>query len=242
VTDPLKKPSRWRAKLPLIAVVIAAAIGAFALRDYLSFESLRDNREALLAFRDENYLLTALAFVAAYIAIVAFSLPGATPATLTGGFLFGLFPGALFNVLGATIGAVLIFMAVRTGLGKGLAAKIDASDGRVKRITQAIRDNGASVLFSMRLVPVLPFFVANIIPALIGVRLSVFAATTFFGIIPGGIVYTWVGVGLGEVFARGETPNLGIIFEPHILGPLLGLAALSFLPTLLKSIRKEPKA
>lgn len=242
MTIPDPKPSAWRARLPLIAVVLVAAIGAFALRDYLSFDALRDNREALLAFRDANYTLTALAFVAAYIAIVAFSLPGATPATLTGGFLFGLFPGALFNVLGATIGAVLIFLAVRTGLGKGLAEKIDASDGRVKRMTQAIRDNGASVLFSMRLVPVLPFFVANVIPALIGVRTSVFAATTFFGIIPGGIIYTWVGVGLGEVFARGETPNLGIIFEPHIIGPLLGLAALSFLPTIVKSIRKERKA
>ena len=242
MTLPDPERSAWRARLPLIAVVIVAAIGAFALRDYLSFDALRDNREALLAFRDENYALTALAFVAAYIAIVAFSLPGATPATLTGGFLFGLFPGALFNVGAATIGAVLIFLAVRTGLGKGLAAKIDASDGRVKRMTQAIRDNGASVLFSMRLVPVLPFFVANVIPALIGVRTSVFAVTTFFGIIPGGIIYTWVGVGLGEVFARGETPNLGIIFEPHILGPLLGLAALSFLPTIIKSIRKERKA
>jgi len=115
VTD--SQPSKWRDRLPLIAVVAVAAIGAFALRDYLSFESLRDNREALLAFRDDNYALTALAFVLAYIAIVAFSLPGATPATLTGGFLFGLFPGALFNVVGATIGAVLIFLAVRTGLG-----------------------------------------------------------------------------------------------------------------------------
>ena len=240
MTEP--KSSAWRARLPLIAVALVAIVGAFALRDYLSFEALRDNREALLAFRDANYTLTALIFVLAYIAIVAFSLPGATAATLTGGFLFGLFPGALFNVGAATIGAVLIFLAVRTGLGKGLAEKIDASDGRVKRMTQAIRANGASVLFSMRLVPVLPFFVANIIPALIGVRLSVFAATTFFGIIPGGVIYTWVGVGLGEVFARGETPNLGIIFEPHIIGPLLGLAALSFLPTILKSIRKERKA
>ena len=80
------QPSKWRDRLPLIAVVAVAAIGAFALRDYLSFESLRDNREALLAFRDDNYALTALAFVLAYIAIVAFSLPGATPATLTGGF------------------------------------------------------------------------------------------------------------------------------------------------------------
>ena len=79
-------------RLPIIAIVIVALIGAFTLRDYLSFETLRENREALLAFRDANYIGTVLVFMGVYIAIVAFSLPGATIATLTGGFLFGTFP------------------------------------------------------------------------------------------------------------------------------------------------------
>lgn len=226
-------------RLPLFAVIAIALAGAVLLRDQLSFEALRDNREALLAFRDANYALTATAFVLTYIAIVAFSLPGATAATLTGGFLFGLFPGALFNIGAATIGAVLIFLAVRSGIGRTLAAKVDASDGKVSRLIQSIRENEIPVLFSMRLVPVLPFFVANIIPALIGVRTWVFAVTTFAGIIPGGVIYTWVGVGLGETFARGEAPNLGIILEPHILGPLLGLAALSLFPVIYKSLRAK---
>ncbi len=243
MTPPTPPRTGWRDRLPLVVVAVVAILGAIALRDQLTFATLADNRAALLAFRDANYLLTALAFMLAYVVIVAFSLPGGTVATLTGGFLFGLFPGVVFNVVAATIGAVLVFLAVRTGLGKGLAARIDASDGRVKRMTQAIRDNGAPVLFSMRLVPVLPFFVANIIPALIGVRTPLFAVTTFFGIIPGGLVFTWVGAGLGEVFARGETPDLSIVFEPHVLGPLLGLAALSFLPTIVKAVRrKEPEA
>jgi uncharacterized membrane protein YdjX (TVP38/TMEM64 family) len=233
------KPNALRQRLPLIAVALVAVIGAFTLRDYLSFEALRDNREALLAFRDAHYALTAVGFVLAYVAIVAFSLPGATAATLTGGFLFGLFPGALFNIAGATMGAVLIFLAVRSGIGRSLAAKVDASDGQVAKLMRAIRENEIPVLFSMRLVPVLPFFIANIIPALIGVRTWVFAATTFAGIIPGGIIYTWVGVGLGEAFARGEAPNLGIILEPHILGPILGLAALALLPVVLKSLRNR---
>ena len=229
-------PSPWRQRLPLIAVLVVALVGMALLRDHLNFEALRDNREALLAYRDANYFLTAGAFIAAYIAIVAFSLPGATAATLTGGFLFGLFPGALFNVVAATTGAVLIFLAVRSGLGARLAARIDASDGRIRRITQAVRANAFQVLLSIRLVPIVPFFVMNVIPAVIGVRTSVFAVTTFLGIIPGGVVFTWVGAGLGEVFARGDTPDLGIIFEPHILGPLLGLAALSLLPVLLRRL------
>lgn len=241
MTQPLSPPAQWRQRLPIIVIILVALLGAVVLREYLSFEALRENRAALIAFRDSNYLLTAGVFVLAYIAIVSFSLPGATAATLTGGFLFGVFPGAMFNIVAATIGAVLIFWAVRAGFGRSMAAKIDASDGRVKRMTQAIRANEFPVLFSLRLMPVLPFFVMNVIPALIGVRTSIFAATTFLGIMPGGIIYTWVGAGLGEVFARDETPDLGIIFEPHILGPLLGLAALSLLPTILKSLRGKER-
>ncbi|WP_322894599.1 MULTISPECIES: TVP38/TMEM64 family protein [unclassified Yoonia] len=224
-------------KLPLIVILIVALAGAFYLRDYLTFQALADNREALLAFRDENYLLSVLGFIAAYIVIVAFSLPGATIATLTGGFLFATFPGALFNVIGATLGAVIIFQAARWGLGEKLAAKMEASDGMVKRIKDGIDANQWEMLFLIRLVPAVPFFVANLVPALVGVPLVRFAITTFLGIIPGGVVYTSVGAGLGEVFARGETPNLGIIFEPAILLPILGLCALAALPILIKALR-----
>lgn len=231
--------SVWRQRLPVLIIALVAVIGAFLLRDVLTFETLRDNRAAIVAFRDENFFLTALGFVFIYFAIVAFSLPGATAATLTGGFLFGVFPGAIFNLIAATTGAIAIFWAVRAGFGRAMTAKIDASDGRIKRMTDAIRENEGPVLLSLRLMPVLPFFVMNVIPALIGVRLSVFAATTFFGIMPGGVIYTWVGSGLGEVFARDETPDLGIIFEPQIIAPLLGLAALSLVPVILKRFNRK---
>ncbi len=223
-------------RLPLIAILVVAAIGAFTLRDYLSFEALAENRETLIAFRDANYPLTVLAFIAAYVVIVAFSLPGATIATLTGGFLFATFPGALYNITAATIGATIIFLAARWGLGERLAARMDASEGSVKRIKTAIDDNQWSALFLIRLVPAVPFFVANLVPALVGVPLYRFVISTFFGIIPGAVVYTSVGAGLGEVFARGETPDLGVIFEPHILLPILGLCALAALPILLKAL------
>ncbi|MFY0595566.1 MAG: TVP38/TMEM64 family protein [Cognatishimia sp.] len=223
--------------LPLIAILIVAVVGAFTLRDYLSFETLRDNREALLAFRDANYALTIGVFMLAYITIVAFSLPGATIATLTGGFLFATFPGALFNVSAATVGAVLIFLAARWGLGEKLAAKMEGSEGAVKKIKDGIDENQWSMLFLIRLVPAVPFFVANLVPALVGVPLRRFLISTFVGIIPGGVVYTSVGAGLGEVFERGETPNLGIIFEPQILLPILGLCALAALPIVIKAVR-----
>lgn len=232
--DDQSKPALMR-YLPLALIAVVAAIGAFTLRDYLSFDALRDNREALIAFRDSNYLLTALVFVAAYVVIVAFSLPGATVATLTGGFLFGLFPGALYNVSAATLGAVVIFLAAQWGLGARLKDRMDASEGMVRKIKAGIDDNQWSMLFFIRLVPVVPFFVANLLPAFLGVPLFRFVISTFFGIMPGALVFTSVGAGLGAVFARGETPDLGIIFEPHILLPILGLCVLSLLPVAIKT-------
>lgn len=225
--------------VPIAAIGIVAAIGAFTLKDTVTFEALAANREALIAFRDANFAVTVAAYLAVYILIVAFSFPGATIATLTGGFLFGLATGTLLTVFAATAGATIIFLAARWGLGDKLAAKMDASEGKVKQIKDGLKENELSVLFLMRLVPAIPFFVANLLPALVGVRLDRFVFTTFFGIIPGTAVYTWVGAGLGEVFERGETPNLGIIFEPHILGPILGLSALALLPIILKKFRKS---
>ncbi len=224
-------------RLPLIAILVVALIGAFTLKDYVSFEALRDNREALLAFRDANYLLTVLVFMSAYVAIVAFSLPGATIATLTGGFLFATFPGALFNVSAATIGATVIFAAARWGLGERLAARMEGADGAVKKIKDGIDENQWSMLFLIRLVPAVPFFIANLVPALVGVPLKRFVISTFLGIIPGGVVYTSVGAGLGEVFAQGGTPDLGIIFQPQILFPILGLCVLALLPVVIKAVR-----
>ena len=221
-------------RLPLVLLALATVLAAVFLRDQISFEALREHRETLLAFRDAHYGWTMLGFVAAYLAIILLSLPAAVIASMTGGFLFGLFPGMFLNLAAATLGAIAIFMAVRLGLGDGLRRRIDASDGRIRVVADALRENEVQVLIAMRLIPILPFFMVNLLAALFGVAPLRFAWTTFVGIIPGGFVYTWVGVGLGEVFARDEVPNFGIIFEPHILGPILGLAALALLPILLR--------
>nr|WP_150103499.1 TVP38/TMEM64 family protein [Thalassobium sp. R2A62] len=230
-TNPILK------RLPLIVIATFAVLGAIFLRDYLTFQTLADNREALINFRDNNYLLTVLIFIAVYVVIVAFSLPGATIATLTGGFLFATFPGFLFNVTAATIGATAIFLAARWGFGEKLGAKLEGSHGMVKKIKDGIDENQWSMLFLIRLVPAVPFFLANLIPSFLEVPLHRFVISTFVGIIPGSIVYTSVGAGLGEVFARGETPNLGIIFEPHILFSIIGLCVLAILPTAIKAVR-----
>lgn len=222
---------------PLIAILVVALLGALTLRDVLSFETLRDNRETLLAFRDQNYLGLVVTFVAIYIVMVAFSLPGAAVASVTGGFLFGLGAGTAFNVTGATIGAFGIFLAARWGLGATLAAKMDAAEGRIQRLRDALRNNEIEVLLLLRLVPAVPFFVANLLPALVGVKPMNFLWTTALGIIPGAIVFTWIGVGLGEVFDRGENPDLSLLWEPHVIGPILGLCLLALLPIVIKALR-----
>lgn len=226
-------------RLPILVILVAALIGALAFRDALSFESLARHREELLAFRDAHYLWAVLAFLATYVAIVALSLPGGTVATLAGGFLFGLFPGVLYNVLGAGTGAVLVFLAARTGFGDALSQRLDRAGGKAAKLQAALRENEWSVLFLMRLVPLVPFFIANLIPAVVGTSVFRFAVSTFVGIIPGAFVFTSVGSGLGEVFARGEAPDLGIIFTPPVLLPLLGLAALAALPMLLRAIKGD---
>lgn len=237
MTDAGPEGFTWQRALPLIAIGVAAVLGFIFLRDYLSFDVLRENREALLVWRDENYLLAAVSFVALYIVIVAFSLPGAAIMTITGGFLFGLIAGPVLAIMGASIGAMGLFLAVRVGLGDMLASRMDASGGRIAKIKKALNDNEISVLFMLRLIPVIPFFLANVLPAFVGVKFRNFALTTVLGIMPGCLVYSSVGNGLGRVFARGETPNFGIIFEPQILLPILGLAALAALPIIIKAVR-----
>ena len=226
-----------RARLiPIVMILCAAVAGAVFLRDQLSFDALAENRAALLAYRDAHYFWASLGFMAVYITIVALSLPGGTMATLTGGLLFGMFPGVIYNVVAASIGAICIFLAARAGFGATLAERLQG--GSASRLQTALRENQWSALFIMRLVPVLPFVLANLLPAMVGVRLLPFAVTTFFGIIPAAVVFTSVGAGLGEVFARGARPDLGVIFSAPVLLPLLGLAALSGLPILLKKHKK----
>ncbi|MBW6418763.1 TVP38/TMEM64 family protein [Celeribacter sp. PS-C1] len=227
----------------ILGLLALVALGlAVLLRDHLSFEALAENRAMLVDYTERHTGMAIVLFILCYAVVVGLSLPGATVATLTGGFLFGTFPGVLYNMSGAVLGASVLFLAARWGLGDWLAGKIDASEGRIHKIKRGIDENQWSMLFLIRFLPVVPFFVANLLPALFGVPFSRFVISTALGIIPGALVYTSVGAGLGRVFETGEAPNLGIIFEPHILFPLLGLCLLALLPILWKAWRRGKEA
>lgn len=216
-----------------ILLIALGAVGALIVgRDYLSFAALADNYDLLTAWRDQNWALAAAIFMLAYVLVVAFSVPGAVWLTLVGGFLFGTLAGSAIVIVAATIGATAIFLAARTALGDVLRKKA----GRwLEKMEAGFRRGEISYLLILRLVPAVPFFVANLAPAFLGVRAWTFIWTTLVGIIPGTVVYISIGAGLGEQLALGEKPDLGVIFQPHVLGPLLGLAALAGLPVLLRT-------
>jgi uncharacterized membrane protein YdjX (TVP38/TMEM64 family) len=242
---PDDRPAKRRLPLsPQRLALIALAVGAvgvaiWLLRDTITFETLRENRETLLAWRDANYLLAAAGYMALYAAVIALSLPGGAVMTMTGGFLFGLVAGTAMTVVAATTGATLIFLAAKAGFGDALHRRMteQGSEGVLKRLEAGLRENAFNYLLMIRLVPAFPFWLINLAPAFLGIRLRTYVAATFLGIIPGTAVYTWIGAGLGEVFARGEEPDFGLIFDPVILGPILGLAALAVLPVVIRKLR-----
>ena len=219
-----------------LSIVIIAIVGFTLLRDYLSYETLRNNHESLVNFKNENYWVTVIIFIISYITLVTFALPGSPIASLTGGFLFGLAFGTFLNVTAAATGATLIFLAAKNGFGNKLTQRIDASEGSIRKIRDGIKRDEISYLLLIRLIPIIPFAVANLVPALFGVSLRNFFFTTYIGIIPGGLVFTWLGSGLSEIFKQNEEPNFSIIFEIYVIGPILCLCLLSFLPIILKKL------
>lgn len=226
----------WRIALLIVFVGGFVSFFAFDLHTYVTFDTLKQNREWLLAQVAGYGVVTALAFVAAYAAVVAFSVPAAAVVSITGGFLFGPWFGTLWNVTGATIGAILLFLAAR-----GVFADIlhERAGPWLHKIEAGFKENAFSYLLFLRLVPVFPFFAVNLAPAFLGVRLGTFAATTFVGIIPGVFVYSLFGAGLGAIFDRGEEFSVSQAVTPEIVAGLVGLAVLSLLPIAVKMWRAK---
>ena len=213
--------------LPLLALITGALIFVyFDGASYINLDTLKQQRENLAALVDKWGLVAPFMYGALYAVVVAFSLPLGAVMTITAGFLFGVVVGTITVVVGATIGATAIFLAIQMGLGKSLASK---SEGWVAKMKDGFNRNAFSYLLALRLIPVFPFALVNIVPALLGVSLSVYFLATLLGIIPGSFVYILLGDGLGAIFDAGGTPNLSIIFEPRVILPILALAALVLL-------------
>ena len=222
-------------KIVVICLFIIAVCGLSFFSEWISFEGLKENRSYISDFRDENFILSIIVFWLFYFLLVVFSLPGAAVASVSGGFLFGLNLGLIINVTAASTGATVLFTLVRYGFKTFKYNQSSNFDNNFAvKIKNGLIQNQVSIMLILRLVPLVPFFLANILPAIVGVRLFNFFWTTVIGIIPGGIVFTWIGEGVGEVFDRNEYPNIELLFTPAILGPLLGLTALLLIPMVLR--------
>jgi uncharacterized membrane protein YdjX (TVP38/TMEM64 family) len=243
--DPDQAPQRaqrfsaWRAVPIGLMLIGTIAFFALDLQRYLSFEELSRRRDDLLAWRDDHQALAVLVFVSLYALAVAVSVPGAIWFTIIGGFLFGVVAGTAYAVVAATLGACAVFLAARYLIGDILRAK--AGPG-IRKMEAGFREHALSYLLVLRLIPIVPFWLVNLVPAFVGVPLRTFFVGTALGIIPGTLVYTCVGNGLGVVIDQGGTPDLGIIFEPEILAPILGLALLALSPVLYRRLKQRRSA
>ena len=239
-SDGLNNPPGTQKSSPaklLIIVLMVLAVGAvfvFGLDDYLSFEMLKTHRQTALEWYAQNRIVAIISFGLGYALVVAMSLPGAIWLTLAAGFLFGTIQASVIVIVSATLGALGIFLIARYALADFFHEKT----GNVGRKMEAgFRDNALSYLLVLRLVPLFPFWLVNLVPALLGVSSRTYVVGTFFGIIPGSTVFCSVGNGLGAVFDSGGKPDLGIIFEPEIIGPLMALAVLSLIPVFYKRLK-----
>jgi len=224
-------------RLVPLGLLVAAGIAFVALggHRYLTFAALAENRDWLCALVQRWGFVAALLYIAVYAGLVALSVPGAAVLTIAGGFLFGTWLGALCAVVGATLGATGIFLAARAGLG-GLAQRAGPLVGKLEA---GFRADAFNYLLVLRLVFVVPFWLVNLVPALVGVRLSTFILATFLGIIPGSFVYASFGNGLGDVVGE---PGLGVLLRPSVLGPIIGLVILALVPVGYKRWRTKRPA
>jgi len=181
-----------------LAAIVALMVLVFAMgwQRYLSFQVIGTNYDALKAFIGDNLVLAILIYMAVYVVVVALSLPGGLVMTVAGGLLFGWLLGSAATVVGATIGATLIFLIAKSSLGEALAAK---AGPWLEKLRAGFKENAVSYLLFLRLVPIFPFWLVNLAPALLGVPLGTYVIATVVGIIPGTVAFSVAGAGLGSV-------------------------------------------
>ena len=215
--------------IPIIIIALAFLLAFVLGAKDITFDDFIANRDQILIFRNSNLTFSVMIFLLIYISAVTFSIPGATVLSVTGGFIFGLELGLILNVISATIGATFLFLAVRFGFGN-LFRRFEKGSVKFSDLIEQLKVNEINLLLLLRLIPVVPFFVANILPAIANVSLKNFFWTTFLGIIPGGFVFTLIGANAGNFFDRGEAPDLTVFWSFEFLGPLICLIILIAFP------------
>jgi uncharacterized membrane protein YdjX (TVP38/TMEM64 family) len=219
-------------RIALLAVFAGGVAAFFALggQHYLTLETIKANRDALLRFTEANFA-TALAIgFLVYVGAVAFSLPGGLLLSLTMGFVFGRWVGTALVVVAATIGAVILFLAARYIFADAARRRLGTLG---EKINAGFTENAFNYMLFLRLVPVFPFFLVNLAPAFTSIPLRTFALATFVGVIPG----TFVFVNLGETLGRIDSLQGLVSWQTGGAFALLGAFAL--VPILLRKWRSR---
>lgn len=235
LTGLAKTPDRHRlrtilrfgpALLVVLAIVVLLRVGVVGR---LSIDGLKASRGELLTFVHAHPGESLLVYVAVYVATVALSLPTALILTLAGGFLFGPWLGGTAAAVSCTLGAVIIFLISRLAVGDAVEAK---AGPRVRALAEEIKKDAFFYILTLRLIPVMPFWLTNVAAALIAIRTTTFAVATLIGIWPVSVIYAGVGSGFGSLFDSGQPLSLHALVTPKVLAPAAGLAVLSVLPIL----------
>ena len=223
--------------IPFFLIASFTLFFLFSGHEYLSFIQFAENYTSLKAFVDSQLVISLLVFGLAYIMTVALSLPVASFLTIAGGALFG-WTAAAVVICAATIGATIVFIAARTVMNEFF---IKRTTGFMTKLEAGFRKNAFSYLLALRLIPAVPFWVVNIVPALLGMRLNQYVLATFIGITPGTLIYVWVARSFDSLLSGGQHPDLSVLREPAIIVPLFTLGLISLLPALWKWLRAHKR-
>jgi len=244
----------WPRRLAPVAAVVLVMALVFAMgwHRYLSLETLVRHRAAIDSFVAARYGLAVATFIAVYVAAVALSIPGAAILTITGGVLFGWLVGALAAIVGATTGATIVFLIARGACGESILRR---AGPLAAKLAQGFRADAFNYLLFLRLVPVFPFWLVNLAPAVVGVRLATFVLATALGIIPATFAFALVGMGLDSVITAQEAAyrvciaagrsdcrldfSMSALVTPQLLAGFVALGVVALIPVVVRKWRSR---
>lgn len=241
--------------LPVAALVVGmVAVFATGAYRYLKLETLIAHRDYLQGFVASHEVKAVALYIVIYIGAVALSVPGAVFLTVFGGFLFGWLLGGAAACVAASVGATILFLIARTSVGDALVRR---AGPRLKRLAEGFHEDAFSYLLFLRLVPLFPFWLVNLAPALLGIPLKTFVLATAVGVIPNTFAFAFAGAGLDSVIAAQKAAKLACIaaggtdcyraldlkalITPKLLIALGMLGLLALIPVLVRRYGRRPK-
>ena len=226
-------------KIVVVSLILGLGFALFyisGLGEFANLETLKAHRHWILGQAKQYPFIITAVFMLTYIMSVALSLPIGTLLTILGGYIFGQTLGVVYVITSATTGACIVFSLAKTAVGVSLR---EHAEHNIKIMEPGFRKNALYYMLFLRLIPIFPFFIVNIVPAFLGVNLKPYLFGTFFGIIPSTFIFVSAGASLGSIFSSGNTFTIDDILTPDSIILLGSIAILTLLPVLYKWIKRR---